>query len=72
MSKEERDAQDAKWKAEKPKREWLSKIADTDRLMPRWLEDHLDKDHAGVTNSKELQYAYNKKKLIRSQKPKGV
>ena len=53
---------------------WQAEISATDQYMPRQLEDVIDALSASVRSkiAKETLDKYENKKLIRSQKPKGV
>lgn len=70
MSKKERAKLDAQWEDQKLMKEWLYKIRETDKDMPRYLEDHIENAHNGVCNNEFQQTAYDNKKKLRSQKPK--
>lgn len=55
---------------EKPLKDWESAMLESDTtLLPRWLEDHIESDHNGITNSTDLQRRYNDKKSLRATKP---
>lgn len=71
MSQAERDAEDAKWEAERPQREWEGKISASDALLPRWGEDIIDALDAPsrARIAAETLAKYNSKKEIRSRKP---
>lgn len=49
---------------------WTTAIEKSDSTMiPRWLEDHIEQDHGGVTAAPDLQGRYNAKKALRAQQP---
>ena len=69
--------EEAKWDARaidlariRPMQSWLRDIKESDHTMiPRWLEDHIESDHAGSTSNVALQQKYDDKKAIRAKKP---
>ena len=67
---EERD-----WTPEEALQEWQSKIAATDAKLPRYVEDLIDMIDSKIPIKSdlpvELMIAYNDKKSLRLQKPKG-
>ena len=48
---------------------WDRDIAETDRTMPRMMEDHIELAHAGVTGNTFSQAAYDAKKVVRGRQP---
>ena len=71
----ERQAEEAAYLKARPLQEWQSKIAATDAKLPRYVEDLIDMIDSKIPIKSdlpvELMSAYNDKKTIRSQKPKG-
>jgi len=55
--------------ADKPMNDWKSSMQETDRGMPRYLEDHIKDDHDGVAGNEFLQGKYDDKKALRATKP---
>lgn len=75
-----RQAEEAVYLAEKPFKDWQSRMAETDAKIPRYVEDLIDGVQsalaaAGVSLAAHipdtLLNAYAEKKSIRNQKPKG-
>lgn len=64
-----RDAKEAAYEIARPLRKWKDEISATDKDMPRWLENHLEADHGGITSNPFTQAKYDSKKEIRSRKP---
>ena len=53
-----------------PLEQWTQDMANSDSTMiPRWLEDHITSDHAGVTGNAQLQAKYDAKVALRNSKP---
>jgi len=51
-------------------KQWAIKMKESDKtLLPRWLEDHIEKDHGGTTTSSDLQARYDAKKALRGKRP---
>jgi len=48
---------------------WQAEIATTDGDIPRWLEDHIEHDHGGITSAAHLQGKYDTKKAVRGRRP---
>ncbi|MDH5570587.1 MAG: hypothetical protein OEY89_02410 [Gammaproteobacteria bacterium] len=49
---------------------WKRKMANSDVVnIPRWIEDHIESDHGGISANANLQARYNQKKLLRASKP---
>ena len=64
-----RDAEEAKWKAEKPMNDWVESIQLSDSTMlPRWGEDILDRDGTDGLPQVVID-RYNAKKALRATKP---
>lgn len=56
--------------AAKPLKEWSALMAESDTIdLPRWLEDHIESDHAGKSSNPILQGKYDAKKEKRALKP---
>jgi len=66
---EDRQAESAVYEAQIPLNEWKAKMAETDTDMPRWMEDHIESEHDGITKNPYTQGKYNAKKALRAQKP---
>ena len=72
MSQAERDAEDAKWEAERPMREWLAEIKEADSgITARVIEDIFDAlpPSAKVNIPQETQDKLANLKEIRARKP---
>lgn len=71
----ERQAEEAAYLKARPMQEWQSKIAATDAKLPRYVEDLIDLIDSKLPIKSdlpvELMIAYNDKKSLRLQKPKG-
>jgi len=49
---------------------WKESMSQSDQtMMPRWLEDHIQDDHGGISGNATLQKKYNDKKTLRGKKP---
>jgi len=48
---------------------WMNDIRNTDKCMPRFLEDHITDAHDGVAGNEFLQGKYDDKKTLRATKP---
>ena len=68
-SQADQDAWTAEYDALQPTRDWEAQMAETDKDMPRWMEDHITGDHNGVVDDPILQNRYNAKVALRGQKP---
>lgn len=64
-----RDAVEAAELEARPMRDWLISMAETDKTVPRWLEDHITSDHGGTAGNPVLQANYEAKILLRGNKP---
>ena len=64
-----RDVKEAKWLADKPMKDWLQEINDSDgELIPRYLEDLITDKFDGNAGS-NLQTRYDEKVALRATKP---
>lgn len=54
---------------ERPMRDWKRQMAETDKDMPRWLEDHIENAHSGSAGNARQQTAYDNKKSMRLGNP---
>lgn len=67
----ERDLEEKQNTLDKPMKIWVKTMKSSDEgLISRKLEDHIQHDHNGITNSLVLQKAYALKKQLRKGKPK--
>ena len=55
--------------AAEPMLRLLRDMAELDKTMPRYLEDHITADHGGVVSDPFQQAAYNAKIARRAEKP---
>jgi len=64
-----RDAKEVKWLADKPMKNWLQEINDSDgELIPRYLED-LITDNPSLTIHEKMKKRYDDKVALRATKP---
>ena len=65
---DEQDIVDTAYVEAKPMRDWEKLMQESDAIdMPRWLEDHIEFEHGGISAGR--QDKYNAKKEKRTQRP---
>lgn len=64
------DAREAQIAAEKPMKDWVIMMQESDANdMSREMEDHITDHHEGIAGNQYSQIKYDAKKMKRSQKP---